>query len=301
MICKKCGHEISDSAKFCENCGEPVEIEKEEETEVVEPIEVVDKTQEENKEWYYVENNDSKGAFTLSEMVQKIQDKILNENSLVWKASMKDWAKLKETELEEYITHEEKDENANATWYYVENNDSKGPFTQEEMKAFVSQGVLSGNSYVWNAGMEDWMRLKDTELVDHKPQAFEEPKVFVQAPSQVKEKSIGLCVVLSLVTCGLYGLYWLYSIAKDLNELCASQNQEKGPDAGLVVVLSIVTCGIYLLYYFWKAGKMVSSLTYENGTHPSDDGIVLMVLSFFKLSIVSYCILQSNINGFTKN
>ena len=117
----------------------------------------------------------------------------------------------------------------------------------------------------------------------------------------VKEKSIGLCVVLSLVTCGIYSIYWLYTIAHDLNDLCESQNQEKGAEPGLVVVLSIVTCGIYLLYYLWKAGKMVSSLTRSNGHHPSDDSIVLMVLSILQLSLVSYCILQSHINGFAKD
>ena len=77
----------------------------------------------------------------------------------------------------------------------------------------------------------------------------------------VKEKSIALNVVLTFVTCGLYGFYWLYTIAKDLNDLCASQHQEKGADPFLVVVLSIVTCGIYQIYYMYKAGKMVSSLT----------------------------------------
>lgn len=41
MFCKNCGHEISDDAKFCSNCGTKVEVEEE----IVEPIEVVDKTQ----------------------------------------------------------------------------------------------------------------------------------------------------------------------------------------------------------------------------------------------------------------
>ena len=98
-------------------------------------------------------------------------------------------------------------------------------------------------------------------------------------------------------------------MAKDMN-LTAQEIYEKefhvdlkgyAPEPGLVVVLSIVTCGIYLLYYLWKAGKMVSSLTRSNGHHPSDDSIVLMVLSILQLSLVSYCILQSHINGFAKD
>lgn len=322
MFCKNCGHEISDDAKFCSNCGTKVEVDED----IVVPVTVVDKTEEvaennveetlnttnveqsdvevksvnENEsttsviEWYYVSNNDSKGSFSIEEMKAKIISGEINGCTLVWKASMKDWERLENTELNEFIsTSSSKD------WYYVENNDSKGPFSESDMKGFIDSGVLTGNSFVWKTGMQDWQRLKNTELAGNET-VHVEPS-FSFTTGVVKEKSIGLCVVLSLVTCGIYSIYWLYTIAHDLNDLCESQNQEKGAEPGLVVILSIVTCGIYLLYYLWKAGKMVSSLTRSNGHHPSDDSIVLMVLSILQLSLVSYCILQSHINGFAKD
>ena len=322
MFCKNCGHEISDDSKFCSNCGTKVEVDKD----IVVPVAVVDKTEEvaennveetlnttnveqsdvevesvnENesttpvKEWYYVSNNDSKGSFSIDEMKAKITSGEINGNTLVWKASMKDWERLEKTELNEFISTSSSND-----WYYVENNDSKGPFSESEMKSFISNGILTGNSFVWKTGMQDWQRLKNTELAGNET-VHVEPS-FSFTTGVVKEKSIGLCVVLSLVTCGIYSIYWLYTIAHDLNDLCESQNQEKGVEPGLVVVLSIVTCGIYLLYYLWKAGKMVSNLTRSNGHHPSDDSIVLMVLSILQLSLVSYCILQSHINGFAKD
>lgn len=314
MFCKNCGHEISDDSKFCSNCGTKVEVEED----VVVPVAVVDKTEEEVvnesevettneeqsvnenesttpvKEWYYVSNNDSKGSFSIDEMKAKITSGEINGNTLVWKASMKDWERLENTELNEFISTSSSND-----WYYVENNDSKGPFSESDMKGFINSGILTGNSFVWKTGMQDWQRLKNTELAGNE-RVHVEPS-FSFSSGVVKEKSIGLCVVLSLVTCGIYGIYWLYTIARDLNDLCESQNQEKGADPGLVVVLSIVTCGIYSLYYLWKAGKMVASLTRSNGQHPSDDSIVLMVLALLQLSLVSYCILQSHINGFAKD
>lgn len=323
MFCKNCGHEISDDSKFCSNCETKVEVDKD----IVVPVAVVDKTEEvaennveetlnttnveqsdvevesvnENesttsvKEWYYVSNNDSKGSFSMDEMKAKITSGEINGSTLVWKASMKDWERLENTELNEFISTS----SSSNDWYYVENNDSKGPFSESDMKGFIDSGVLTGNSFVWKTGMQDWQRLKNTELAGNET-VHVEPS-FSFTTGVVKEKSIGLCVVLSLVTCGIYSIYWLYTIAHDLNDLCESQNQEKGAEPGLVVVLSIVTCGIYLLYYLWKAGKMVSSLTRSNGHHPSDDSIVLMVLSILQLSLVSYCILQSHINGFAKD
>ena len=318
MFCKNCGHEISDDSKFCSNCGTKVEVEED----IVVPVAVVDKTEEESevdtnnveetldttneesvnenesttpvKEWYYVSNNDSKGSFSIDEMKAKITSGEINGNTLVWKASMKDWERLENTELNEFISTSSSND-----WYYVENNDSKGPFSESDMKGFMDSGILTGNSFVWKTGMQDWERLKNTELAGNE-RVHVEPN-FLFSTGVVKEKSIGLCVVLSIVTCGIYGIYWLYTIAHDLNDLCESQNQEKGAEPGLVVVLGIVTCGIYSLYYLWKAGKMVSSLTRSNGQHPSDDSIVLMVLSLLQLSLVSYCILQSHINGFAKD
>lgn len=318
MFCKNCGHEISDDSKFCSNCGTKVEVEGD----IIVPVAVVDKTDKESKvdtnnveetldttneesvnenesttsvkEWYYVSNNDSKGSFSIDEMKTKITSGEINGSTLVWKASMKDWERLENTELNEFISTSSSND-----WYYVENNDSKGPFSESDMKGFIDSGVLTGNSFVWQTGMQDWQRLKNTELSGNET-VHVEPS-FSFTTGVVKEKSIGLCVVLSIVTCGIYGIYWLYTIASDLNSLCESQNQEKGAEPGLVVILSIVTCGIYLLYYLWKAGKMVSSLTRSNGHHPSDDSIVLMVLSILQLSLVSYCILQSHINGFAKD
>lgn len=325
MFCKNCGHKLSDDAKFCSNCGTKVEVETEAEVEeeIVEPLEIVDETQTEEvskttetskdeeksessqppvSEWYYVENNDSKGSFTLDEMKAKLESNEIKASTLVWKASMTDWKKLEDTELAEFLhVDTEKD------WYYVENNDSKGPFSLEEMKSMISRGVLNNDSFVWKTGMQDWVRLKNTEFAIKSPVA----PVFTNtntntatstyAYTNVKEKNIGLCILLSFVTCGFYCLYWLYCLAKDLNELCESQGQEKGSDGGLVLILSIVTCGIYQLYYMYKAGKLISSLTRSNGTHPSDDSVILLILSIFGLPLISYCIIQSNINDFAKN
>ena len=43
MFCKNCGHEISDDSKFCSNCGTKVEVDED----IVVPVEVVDKIEEE--------------------------------------------------------------------------------------------------------------------------------------------------------------------------------------------------------------------------------------------------------------
>ena len=151
MFCKNCGHEISDDSKFCSNCGTKVEVDED----IVVPVAVVDKIEEEVneseaetnkeesvnenesttsvKEWYYVSNNDSKGSFSIDEMKAKITSGEINGSTLVWKASMKDWERLENTELNEFISTSSSND-----WYYVENNDSKGPFSESDMKGFIA-------------------------------------------------------------------------------------------------------------------------------------------------------------------
>ena len=125
-------------------------------------------------------------------------------------------------------------------------------------------------TYVWKNGMEDWVLLKHSELARYlkaeteardpmsgnaNPQA---QRTFYASP--VQERSIALDVILTIVTCGIYGLVWLYLLAKDVNELSAAQGKPQMTDPILVVLLSIVTCGLYEIYFFYQAGKAMYNL-----------------------------------------
>ena len=57
----------------------------------------------------------------------------------------------------------------------------------------------------------------------------------------VKQRSVGLCIVLSVITCGIYGLYWLVCLNNDANTVTG----KPGTDGGMVLLLTIVTCGLY--------------------------------------------------------
>ena len=42
----------------------------------------------------------------------------------------------------------------------------------------------------------------------------------------MRSRRVGMCIVLSLVTCGLYTLYWLYSLAEDMDHLTGGRSGE---------------------------------------------------------------------------
>ncbi len=43
-----------------------------------------------------------------------------------------------------------------AQWYYVENNDRKGPVVLAELKQLATRGVVTPETLVWKEGMPDW-------------------------------------------------------------------------------------------------------------------------------------------------
>ncbi len=55
-------------------------------------------------------------------------------------------------------------------------------------------------------------------------------------------------IVFSILTCGIYSLYFLYALSRDINEMCKEDGQET-PGLLMLIALSIVTCGLYNIYY----------------------------------------------------
>lgn len=111
----------------------------------------------------------------------------------------------------------------------------------------------------------------------------------------IQKRSIGLCIVLSIVTCGIYSLYWLYCLAEDVNLATARPN---APSGGLVLLLSIVTCDIYGLYWLYRAGDDLDCRRAEQGQAPGHLGILYLLLAVFGFSIISYALLQSELNEY---
>lgn len=118
-----------------------------------------------------------------------------------------------------------------------------------------------------------------------------------QPPAQpplrpVQGRSLAVCIILTIVTCGIYGLYWLYMLQEDMNALTGRQDMS----GGMVILLSIVTCGIYSYIWAWQMGEKVDSIKTARGIPSSNSGIVYLLLSIFGLGIVTYSLIQNEIN-----
>ncbi len=66
-----------------------------------------------------------------------------------------------------------------------------------------------------------------------------------------QDRSLLTYILLTIITCGIYGIYFIYALANDMNVVCNGDG-EKTSGLGAYILLTIVTCGIYAYYWQYK-------------------------------------------------
>ena len=113
----------------------------------------------------------------------------------------------------------------------------------------------------------------------------------------IKERNIVTCILLSIVTCGIYGIYWFITLTDD-----ASRANDDPSFTGVkAFLLTLVTCGIYNIYWNYKIGKEMYEANQKRGIQTSDNSILYLVLGLFGFGIVTYCLVQNELNTIAKN
>lgn len=82
---------------------------------------------------------------------------------------------------------------------------------------------------------------------------------------QIEKRDVALSVILTFITCGLYGLYWMYKLTEEVHAL---SGKPRTPDGGTVVLYTILTCSFYFYYWLYKIGGELVNLRRENGLPP---------------------------------
>lgn len=107
------------------------------------------------------------------------------------------------------------------------------------------------------------------------------------------QKSIPLYLILTILTCGLFNLYWNYTQMKACND--ALRREEF--NFIMWILLSIITCGLYHIYYQYKMGCAIVEIQTNMGRIIFDSlPVISTIVTCLGLSIVVDCIHQSEIN-----
>lgn len=95
-----------------------------------------------------------------------------------------------------------------------------------------------------------------------------------------QNRSLLKYVLLSLVTCGIYGLYFIYKMAEDINVICAGDGKQT---AGLLkfILLSLVTCGIYMYFWEYSLGNRLAENAPRYGKSFAENGTTVLMWQIF--------------------
>lgn len=103
----------------------------------------------------------------------------------------------------------------------------------------------------------------------------------------IKKRNLVTCVILSLVTCGIYAIYWAIMLAKEAVSV-------KDPsDSG---VLEIVLMLFLPFLGFFLAEKKLAEGCQAKGIVHSDRSIIYLILGLVGLGIVNFCMMQNDLN-----
>lgn len=106
----------------------------------------------------------------------------------------------------------------------------------------------------------------------------------------IPNRNIALAVVLTIVTCGIYGIYWMIMLNDEVNAAAEEHNAMSG---GIVFLLTLVTCGIYGWFWAYQMGQRVDRI--KNDPNGSSN-ILYLILAIFGIQIVNYCLMQDTLN-----
>lgn len=106
---------------------------------------------------------------------------------------------------------------------------------------------------------------------------------------QIKNRSIPICVILSIVTLGIYAIYWFIVMTNETNALAPNNATASG---GKAFLFCIITCGIYSIYWNYKLGAKVDEMKGTDG----NTGIMYLIIGLIGFSIINFCLTQSELN-----
>lgn len=94
------------------------------------------------------------------------------------------------------------------------------------------------------------------------------------------DRSLVVYILLGIVTCGIYNLWFIHSLAKDVNIACAGDGKKT---SGLLafILLSFITCGIYGFYWYYSLGNRLALNAVKYNMHFQENGTSVLMWQLF--------------------
>lgn len=104
----------------------------------------------------------------------------------------------------------------------------------------------------------------------------------------IKNRSIVKAIIFSIITCGIYSIYWAVVLTKD-----ALSVRDTNDSGTLEIVLMIL---VPFVGSFLVERKLTEGCQARGIAH-SDNSILYLILGFFGFALVSFAIMQNDLNN----
>lgn len=111
----------------------------------------------------------------------------------------------------------------------------------------------------------------------------------------IAPKNIGITILLCFVTCGIYSFYWLYCLVRDVKIVTG-----EGNDGVVLEFILLAFVPFYNLYWLYTRDQKLFEAGKSYGVSVSDNAILYLLLAVFGVGIVSYALLQNDLNKFAE-
>lgn len=110
--------------------------------------------------------------------------------------------------------------------------------------------------------------------------------------NELKTRDVMLRILLTILTCGLYGLYWQKTITDDIHRF---SERPQTPTGLKSVLLTLVTCSLYFYYWLYKISGELVEARREKGLSldPVSNATYVLTIVLTSLLALGVSILQT--------
>ena len=116
------------------------------------------------------------------------------------------------------------------------------------------------------------------------------------------DRNFGMILLLTIVTCGIYGIYAYYKISEDVATMCSGDGDDM-PNYLIAILLSFITCGIYGLWWTYHFGNRIQANGPRYGLTIAESGTTLLLWQLIGASlcgigpIIGFYLIVKNVNA----
>lgn len=108
---------------------------------------------------------------------------------------------------------------------------------------------------------------------------------------QINKRNTAKCILLSIITLGIYGIYWLYLLVKNIRSI------QKNTASCTGEMLCLIFVPFYSLYWWYTKGEITKQEFNQYNYASIGNGIIYLIFAILGLNIVSMAIMQSDFNS----